>query len=208
MGKKLSEYCEDNAVIIGYLECLEKRLKKSRFKHTCGVVETACQLAKHYGIDPVKTMAAAALHDYAKNLNSDELLSYAEAHGLPVDAAMKESAELLHGAVGAIMVKNELGIDDSEILSAIAYHTVGRTGMGMIEKIVYIADAIEPGRTEYPGLQELRALVYEDLDQSILISVTSTIRYVMDRGIVIHPNSVALYNELISTTGKPVFSVE
>lgn len=208
MGKSLSDYCDGDKKVVAYLELLEKRLKPSRFKHTCGVVKTACKMAKHYGADPHKTMVAAALHDYAKNMSPEALLEYAQAQKMKVDNIMRASAEVMHGLIGAKMVQMELDIEDQEILDAIAYHTVGRKGMSLIEKIVYLADAIEPGRSEYPGLEALRKIAYKDLDQGILISVTSTLNYVIDRGMIIHPNSVALYNEMVSKYGKSVITVK
>ncbi len=208
MKKTLSDYCSGDSIVIGYLEILEKRLKPSRFKHTCGVVETAGKMALHHGIDIHKTMVAAALHDYAKNMSPEALLEYAETHQIEVDSVMKVSTELMHGLVGAKMVQFELGIEDQEILDAIAYHTIGRNQMSLMEKIVYLADAIEPGRSEYPGLEALRKIAYKDLDQGILASVTSTLNYVLERGFIIHPNSVALYNELVSKYGKSVIKVK
>lgn len=202
MYKTLGDCCENNVQIIGYLETLEKRLKKSRFNHTLGVVETACKMAKHHGADPVSAMTAAALHDYAKNLTVDELSSYAQERQLEVDAVMNASGELLHGLVGAEMVKQCYGIDDEDILNAIRFHTTGRSGMSLLEQIVYLADAIEPGRSEYPGLKGLRKLAYDHLDAGVLVSVTGTLNYVLERGLPIHPNSVALYNELLMRLGE------
>lgn len=202
MGKQLSDYAHGDTVVIAYLEILEKRLKPSRFKHTCGVVKTAYKMAKHYGSDLHKAMVAAALHDYAKNMSSESLLAYADQNGIETDWVMRNSGELLHGLVGAKMVAEELQIQDEEILKAIAYHTVGRVGMGLIEKIVYLADAIEPGRSEYQGLESLRTLAFEDLDEAIFLSVAGTLSYVLDRGLPIHPSSLELYNSLVIQYGK------
>lgn len=202
MKKNLGDYCEGSAEIVKYLELLEIRLKKSRFNHTLGVVETSAKMARFYGIDSIATMTAAALHDYAKNLSASELLTYATEKGLEIDSVMCASSELLHGAVGAAMVREELGIENLEILNAIAYHTVGRKQMSQMEKIVYLADAIEPGRSEYPGLEDLRELAFENLDAGVLASVTSTLNYVLECGLAIHPNSVDLYNELLNQLGE------
>lgn len=204
MGKTLSDYAHKDPEVIGYLELLEKRLKSSRFKHTCGVVTTAYKMAKHYGADAHKVMVAAALHDYAKNMNPEDLLNYAEQKNLAIDRVMRSSGELLHGLVGAKMVADELQIHDEEILNAIAYHTIGRRDMSLIEKIVYLADAIEPGRSEYLGLDALRELAYSDLDMAILVSVTGTLNYVLERGLPIHPNSLELYNSLVTQYGKVI----
>lgn len=202
MKKTISEYCGGNAIVIGYLEVLEKRLKKSRFVHTLGVVETAAQMAKAHGAEPEKAMIAAALHDFAKNLTQDELLDYAQAKKLLLTDEDLKSPEVLHGPVGAEMVREAFGIEDVDILNAIRFHTIGRAGMSLLEKIVYLADAIEPGRSEYPELKNLRKLAFEDLDKGILLSVKSTINYVLERGFFMHPSSVALYNELVCLKGE------
>ncbi len=196
MKKKISDCCEGNALIVAYLEILELRLKKGRFIHTLGVVETAAKMARHYGVDPVQVMTAAALHDYAKNLSANELLEFAENNEVPIDDIMKQSAELLHGLVGAEMVRVAFAIDDQQVLDAIRYHTIGRKNMSEIEKIVYLADAIEPGR-DYPGLEVLRAIAFEDLDKGVFISVKETLSYVLEKGLSMHPNSVDLYNQLV-----------
>lgn len=198
MAKNLGEYCENNGQVIKYLQILELRLKKNRFIHTLGVVETAAKMARHHGVDPVDTMIAAALHDYAKNLSADELLNYAQEHNLPLDDVTKQSVELLHGFVGADMVKDIFIIENPDILNAIRYHTVGRKGMSLMEKIVYLADAIEPGRSEYPELSRLRQFAYEDLDAGVFVSVKETLAYVLGKGLFLHPLSVDLYNELLS----------
>ena len=204
MGKTLSDYAHKDSKVIGYLELLEKRLKPSRFKHTCGVVTTAYKMAKHYGSDPHQAMVAAALHDYAKNMSAEDLIAYADQKALKTDWVMRTSGELLHGLVGAKMVSEELDIQDEATLNAIRYHTVGRRDMSLTEKIVYLADAIEPGRSEYPGLEALRDLAFEDLDMAILVSVTGTLSYVLERGLPIHPNSLELYNSLVTKYGKVI----
>ena len=198
MEKNLGEYCENNELVIKYLQVLEQRLKKNRFIHTLGVVETAAKMARHHHLDPVDTMIASALHDYDKNLSAAELLAYAQAHNLPLDDVTRQSVELLHGFVGADMVKDDFNIENSEILDAIRYHTVGRKGMSLMEKIVYLADAIEPGRSDYPELSRLRQLAYDDLDAGVFVSVKETLAYVLERGLYVHPLSVDLYNELLS----------
>lgn len=192
--------------VIHYLREMEGLLKKKRFIHTCGVVKTSRELARLNGEDENIVMIAAALHDYAKHFSAEELLDYASAEGIEVDEVMKTSSELLHGCVGADMVKKRFGITDERILNAIAYHTIGRVGMSLAEQIVYLADAIEPSR-DYEGVDALRTLAKSDMSMAILISVSSTLRYVIGNGILVHPNSFMLYNEMILKCGKPTFEV-
>lgn len=181
--------------ILTYLENLSTILKKGRYLHTLGVVETSRKMAKAHGEDLVKAMTAAALHDYAKHWTKEALLDYAANCQLVLDAVMADSTELMHGFVGAEAIKQDFGIIDEDILNAIRYHTIGRADMSLLEKIVYLADAVEPGR-DYPGVKQLRWLALEHLDQGILESVRSTLSYVLDKGQPMHPASVALYNEL------------
>lgn len=202
MYNALGDCCEHHEKIISYLEVLALRLKKSRFQHTLGVVSTANKMAKHYGVDPEAAMTAAALHDYAKHMDQVELLRFAVDNQLPVDEVMVLSGELLHGLVGAQMVQEDFSISDADVLNAIRFHTIGRRQMSLLEKIIYLADAIEPGRSEYPGLKGLRKLAYENLDAAVLVSVTSTLNYVLSRGLPVHPNSVDLYNELLAQLGE------
>lgn len=181
--------------ILTFLESLSSVLKKGRYLHTLGVVETSRRMAKAHGEDLFRAMTAAALHDYAKHWTKEELLTYAKNCGLNLDPVMADSTELMHGYVGAEAVRADFGIEDEDILDAIRYHTIGRAGMSLLEQIVYLADAVEPGR-DYPGVKQLRWLAIEHLEQGILESVRSTLSYVLDKGQPMHPASVALYNEL------------
>lgn len=208
MGKHLERFLKDHPgsfesepLIIAYMEILEEHLKKGRFYHTCGVVKTAQEMAIHFGLDPIEAMTAAALHDYAKHYSADEMITYATINQICIDDVMKSSSELLHGYVGAQMVKERFNLNREDVLNAIRFHTIGRAGMSLLEKVIYLADAIEPGR-DYPGLKGLRVLCYENLDEALLASVTSTLSYVLSSGSLLHPNSVALYNELMAKLGK------
>lgn len=215
MGKRLGQFIEENPnsfemypQIMTYLNNLEEHLKKGRFFHTCGVVKTAKELADYYHIDREKAMTAAALHDYAKHYSAEEMVKYALKSNIEIDEVMARSSELLHGYVGAQMVFERFGVSDEDTLNAIRFHTIGRAKMTLLEKIIYLADAIEPGR-DYPGVKGLRELCYENLDEALLVSVTSTLSYVLKNGSQLHPNSVALYNELMAQLGeKPRLSLE
>lgn len=184
--------------ILTRLEDVAKVLKKGRYIHTLGVVETSRKMAKAHGEDFIRAMTAAALHDYAKHWSKEELQALASERNLELDPVMAASTELMHGYVGAEAVREHFGIEDEGILDAIRYHTIGRAQMSLLEKIIYLADAVEPGR-DYPGVKQLRWLAVEHLDQGILESVRSTLGYVLDKGQPMHPHSVALYNELSMT---------
>ena len=95
--------------------------------------------------------------------------------------------------MGAYLAEHEYGIKDPEILNAVAYHTTGRPGMSMLEKIVYIADYIEPNRREIPGLGEIRGIVFQDIDRAVCLSAERTVRYLSDRGNAVDPMTVSTY---------------
>lgn len=129
---------------------LKKQLKPKRFKHTLGVIDCAVDMAERNGADVKKAELAALLHDCAKNYSRDELLSVAGRCRIPLDDITLKEPQLLHGPVGAVVAREEYGVTDSEILDAIAYHTTGREDMTLLDKIIYLADFIEPSR-DYPG---------------------------------------------------------
>lgn len=180
-----------------YIDIVSKRLKPSRMKHTLGVMKKAKELSEIYGVSSEKAMIAAVLHDYAKNLSDDELKKYIEDRSIEVDKESNMNISLMHGIVGSYMVKEELGIEDKEILDAISYHTFGRENMSLIEKIVFLADAIEDGR-DYEGVEDIREVSRTDIDRAIVLSIENTLMYVLKNGHIIHLNSVRLRNELIN----------
>ncbi len=157
-------------------------LSESRIQHTLGVRETAVDLADRFGARMQASAVAAMLHDIAKAMPLIEMQNVARRWDLALPDEILESGNLLHGPAGAAIAEHELGILDSEILSAIACHTVGKPGMSKLEKILFIADAIEPNRRPYPGLEELRQLVQTDLDAAVLASMRRTREYVLSKG--------------------------
>ena len=126
---------------------------------------------------------AAMLHDIAKPLPLKEMQALATRYGLDLDDETLTAGNLLHGPVAAAIAEHELGIEDPEVLSAIACHTAGKPGMTVLDKVLFIADAIEPNREDYPGLAEMRRLVETDLDGAVLLSMERTREYVLSRGL-------------------------
>ena len=179
-----------------YITILSKRLKPSRLLHTLGVMNKAGELADIHGCSKDKAMIAGVLHDYAKNISEDELKEYIIKNDIDLDKESSMNINLMHGIVGAHMVRKDLGIEDQEILNAISYHTFGRENMSLLEKVVFLADAIEDGRN-YKGVDEIRNLSLLDLDKAIVLSIENTLSYVLHSGEVIHLNSIRLRNELI-----------
>ncbi len=158
---------------------IDSNLSEKRRIHTYGVRDTAVRLADKYGCDRVKAEKAALLHDIFRGVSPD-VLNYYVKH-LCLDKKHINDPNLAHGPVAAEMIQRDFGIDDREIIDAVRYHTTGRYGMSLLEKIIYIADAIEPGRT-YPGVDEIRKLADTDIDAACLASINKTIDYVTSQG--------------------------
>ena len=147
---------------------LVKALDNKRFEHTQGVAYTSAALAMRYGEDIQKAELAGLLHDCAKCLDNDKKIQICKKHNIEISEAEQRNPFLLHAKVGGFLAKSKYKVDDEEIIDAVLYHTTGRPGMSLLEKIVYIADYIEPGRNHAPNLDEIRRLCFQDLDEALL----------------------------------------
>ena len=174
-------------------EIIRRRLSPSRFKHSLEVARVARELAEIFGVEVDKAYITGLLHDYAKGLSGAELLTAAEKGKLTQHDMDYQIPDLLHAPVGAWLLQQELGIDDQEILRAVAVHTTGDLNMSQLEEIIYLADMIEPGR-DYPGQDRLKCLAYRDLNQAMLFGLETTLRYCLDQGRLIHPRTVEVRN--------------
>ncbi len=152
---------------------LRRELKPSRFIHSLGVADTACDMACIYGEDPDRAYLAGLLHDVGK----------------PYGGALG------HAAAGAAIAEKYYGIEDKEILSAIAHHTVGSPDMGLLEEIVYVADMIEPGREGIPDLERLRELAYSDIKKAVFACAESTLSHLKEKGKSIDEATLSVYNK-------------
>ena len=148
-------------------EKLRIKLDAPRYEHTIGVMYTAGCMAMAHGYDVQKSMLAGLLHDCAKCMSHEERLLLCEKYQVEVSSSELENKALLHAKAGAILAKIEYNIKDMEILHAIAVHTTGDVAMSTLDKIIYIADYIEPGRDKAPNLELVRSLAYKDLDACI-----------------------------------------
>ena len=148
-------------------EKLQTVLKPGRYRHTLGVADTAQKLAQRYGADPGKARLAGLLHDCGKE--ASDALGHAEA--------------------GARLAQEIYGVSDPEILSAIRFHTTGKPGMSLLEKILFVADYIEPGRSQAPRLPFLRQLAFQDLDQAVLEISEDTLAYLKEKRVFIDPRT-------------------
>ena len=147
---------------------LVKALDSKRFEHTQGVAYISAALAMRYGEDIQKAELAGLLHDCAKCLDNDKKIQICKKHGIEISEAEQRNPFLLHAKVGGFLAKSKYKVEDEEIIDAVLYHTTGRPGMSLLEKIIYIADYIEPGRNHAPNLDEIRRLCFQDLDEALL----------------------------------------
>lgn len=169
-----------------WLEKLFVALSPKRFAHTLGVAATARRLALIHGLDAERAESAGLLHDCAKCLPLKEMQQVARTNRLTLDDSLLESGALLHAVAGEHIARTDYGVSDPAILSAIRRHTTGAPGMTQLDMAVWLADAIEPTREPYPGLEELRAMAEVSLEKAILSSMENTLTYVRKRGKAVH----------------------
>lgn len=172
---------------------LKNKLSEKRYEHTLGVEYTAAALAMRYGADMNKARTAGLLHDCAKYFPGEKLLAKCKKHRLPVSKYERDYPELLHAKVGAYLAESKYGVKDEEILSAITWHTTGRPEMTLLDKIIYVADYMEPNRDKAPDLAEIRALAFQDLDECLTTILSHTLDYLTKKGSVIDPTTFATY---------------
>lgn len=174
------------------LEYIDKNLKDSRKKHTFGVVKTAKQLAAAYNQDISKAETAALFHDIAKPLSVEE--SDAEVRKFNIGSQFIGNTNLAHGRIAACWAKEYYGIEDQDILNAIRYHTCARAGMSMLEKIIFVADAVEPGRT-YPEAERLRNEAFDDIEGVYRFILKWTVADLRQKGIDPGVDTIEAYKE-------------
>ncbi len=157
---------------------MEKELSAGRYTHTLGVAYTASCLAMAHGEVMENAMVAGLLHDCAKSMHGSELMAICEKGHLRMTAVERSNpTALLHAKAGAYLAEHKYNVADEDILNAIRYHTTGRPDMSKLEKIIYIADYIEPGRKQLAGLEMIRRIAYQDLDWTMEHILTNTLAY-------------------------------
>lgn len=170
-------------------EKMERKLKKyldeDRFQHTLGVMYTAAALAMAYRQNIPQAQVAGLLHDCAKCVPAKKKLKFCKEYHIPVTEFEVAHPFLLHAKVGALIAKEKYGIDDPAILNAITWHTTGKPEMSTLEKIIYIADYIEPARNKAPRLEEIRRLAFQDLDQCMYEILSDSLAYLQE-----HPEDI------------------
>lgn len=167
------------------IKTLRKELKPSRFNHTIGVMETAVKLAEHYNCDWEKAKIAGLLHDCAKCLPPEESIRLCREKGVKIQPVEYENPSLLHAKAGALLARDKYSIEDEDILHAILVHTTGQPDMSLLDKIIFTADYIEPGRNQAPRLDYLRKTAFENLDTAVAEILFDTLNYLKEKNTVI-----------------------
>ena len=174
------------------LRCVSySMVKAKRLPHIRGTEEEAVRLARRWGADEEKMRRAAILHDCTKYLSLEEHLAICERYGVELDEMERVTEKLLHSKTGALLARHMFGQDD-EIYQSIFYHTTARGDMTLGEKIIYMADYIEPNR-DFPEVEEMRALAYSDLDAAVAMGTRMAIEEMREKGRKVHPNTQEAY---------------
>ena len=187
------------------LSQLKNILTEHRYLHSLGVIETAIKMADIFGVDMEKAETAALLHDCAKQIPHETQLLMCREYNIPLDEIKEKQLGLLHAELGAYLAERDYGIKDEEVLDAIRYHTLGRENMTNLEKILYLADIIEPNRKDFAGLSELRELCFTDLDKALARGFALSISHINRMGNILHPQTIdaekyiRLYYQLLYT---------
>ena len=176
---------------------LQQSLKPKRYEHSLRVYETALKMAAHYRANVKKVALAALIHDCGRQVPKEDSAAKAKELGIAVDLVEAAQPILLHAKLGVYYAVNKYGVgpSDREVLDAIRYHSTGKAHMTDTAKIVFLADLIEPGR-DFEGVEAIREASFQDLDRGMLLSYDNTIRYLLEDGLLIHPDAIAGYNQL------------
>lgn len=177
------------------IDKVKAEMPERRWLHTQGVMETAVILAERFDEDPIRAEVSAILHDVAKYWKVERMEKVIRDQALPAEL-LDYDKDIWHAPVGAWVAEHEYGITDQEVLDAIRYHTSGRRGMTKLEKIVCLADYIEPGR-DFPGVSNIRELSEHFLDQALVAGFNSTITFLLAKGKRIFPLIIEARNDLL-----------
>lgn len=178
-----------------FLEEIKKHLQPERLYHSINVAEEAKKLALHYGADPEKAYTAGLLHDILKNTPDSELLNFFRENGIILTRTEQVSRKTWHAIAGEAYCRLKLSVTDSEILSAIRWHTTARAGMTLLDKVIFIADFISADR-DYDGVERMREKAYLSLESAMLEGLQFTLAELIENGWAVHEDSLAAYNEL------------
>lgn len=180
--------------ILSLQKKMSKELDKERYNHTLGVMYTSASLAMCHGANLQKAMIAGLLHDCAKGIPNSEKVKLCEKYGIHITEVERANPGLLHAKLGAYLAKKKYGIKDADILNSISSHTTGRPGMSLLEKIIYIADYMEPGRNYLPNFPLVRKLAYKNLEDCLFKILEDSLKYLHSKDKAIDPMTEKTYN--------------
>lgn len=184
-----------------YKQVIREHLSDYRYEHSLAVAQSAVELAERYGVDTEKAFTAGILHDVMKEATQEEQLDMIKRAGMSLTPLELANEKFYHQTSGAAFAKAELGIDDEEILSAIRYHTTGKADMTLMEEIVYLADFISADR-DYRDVDIMRAMTASSKEEGLLYGTRYTITSVVNKGRILHPDTVEAYNWILNTYFK------
>lgn len=190
--------------ITEYKKIIKSMMSENRYNHCVNVSKEAVKLAKRYDGDEEKAAVAGILHDITKEMPKEEQLQIMHDSDIILDDIQKNAPKLWHGISGSVYIKKHFGIEDEDILNAICYHTTGRAGMSLLEKIIFVADFTSEERT-YKGVATMRKKSRKSLEDAMLYGFKFTFSDLSSRELAIHPDELACYNEIVlnnPTKGK------
>ena len=190
--------------ITEYKKIIKYMMSEDRYNHCVNVSKEAVKLAKRYDGDEEKAAVAGILHDITKEMPKEEQLQIMHDSDIILDDIQKNAPKLWHGISGSVYIKKHFGIEDEDILNAICYHTTGRAGMSLLEKIIFVADFTSEERT-YKGVATMRKKSRKSLEDAMLYGFKFTFSDLSSRELAIHPDELACYNEIVlnnPTKGK------
>ncbi len=178
-----------------YIDLIKSKLSPFRFNHSIEVAKSAVYLAEKYGGDSEKMYVAGLLHDVLKEADREETFYFVDKYTIPLTVLEEATPKLWHAIVGAEFIRNELNIDDEEIINAVRYHTTGRKNMTLCDKILFIADFISADR-DYNGADEMRERAEISLECAMDMGLSFTITDLVENGKAVHPDTVDAYNDI------------
>lgn len=180
---------------------LRNNLRSDRYMHTLGVISVAKKLAKLNGVSEEKAEIAALSHDIAKNMSKEDMADIIKENNIKLSLEESISKQLWHSILAPIVARKELKIEDKDILGAIRWHTTGKENMTKLEKIIYIADMIEPSR-QFEGVDEIRNVTLQNLDEGVLLGLTHTIEFLQSKNLIVDNNTINARDYLLRKESK------
>jgi len=179
-----------------YKKIIKEKMGEKRYIHSVNVSNMAIKLAKKYHVNEEKAAIAGILHDITKEMPDEFHLELFKENNIKLDEVEKRAKKLWHAISGAVYIKNELHIDDEDILNAVRYHTTAKKGMSKLEKIIFLADFISEDR-KYENVKAMRELAFEDLDKAIIYGLKVTIEGLLYRNQLVAKNTFEAYNDIV-----------